>query len=232
MERGLCIRRRAAFVKTRGVSLIELLVVLAILLIIFTMAGVLIGPPLKKARLSGAASSVANLAARVPLESQRQAGGQGAGVFLKATTATRTFELVADTVDANPAAPNGPDGRFQDPTGAPADALLTTVQPVVLPDGIVFYDIGVPYDNCWTRWGDAGGGNFVLGVDLQSRTVNQNGAQIAGPASLNLTHVEMTGVSPILTPLTVYRLTFNAVWGVRMTRLVRDSAAATGWREF
>lgn len=232
MERILLARRGGGFGRTRGVSLVELLAVLAILLLIFAMAGVLIGPPLKKARLAGAANSVANLATRVPIESQRQAGGQGAAVFLKATTADRNFELVADTVDADPAAPNGPDGMFQDPTGSPADAVIASEALVHLPDGIVFYDMGAPYDACWTRWGDAGGGNYVLGADLRGRTVNQNGVQIAGPASLNLTHADMIGPNPTVTPLTVYRLTFNALWGVRLTRLVQDPAAPTGWREF
>lgn len=220
----------------RGVSLIELLAVLAILLVLFTVAAILIGPPLKKARLAGAANSVANLAARLPIESQRQAGGQGSAVFLKATTADRTFGLVADTVDATAAPPNAPDGRYQDPTGSPGDAVLDPVATVRLPEGIVFYnfDSGAPYDNCWTRWGDAGGGNYVLGIDLRGRTIDETGIQIAGPASLNLTHVDMIGASPTVTPLTVYRLTFNALWGVRLTRLVRDPAAVAtaGWREF
>jgi prepilin-type N-terminal cleavage/methylation domain-containing protein len=234
MERNLFVRRGGTFVKTRGVSLIELLAVLAILLILFTLAGILIGPPLKKARLAGAANSVANLAARLPIESQRQAGGQGSAIFLKATTADRTFQLVADTVDANAAAPNGPDGQYQDPTATPGDAILDPVSTVRLPEGVVFYDIGAPYDNCWTRWGDAGGGNHVLGIDLRGRTIDEAGIQITGPASVNLTHVDMTGASPTVTPLTVYRLTFNALWGVRLTRLVRDPAAVAtaGWREF
>lgn len=236
MERILLDRRGGTIGKSRGVSLIELLAVLAILLILFTLAGILIGPPLKKARLAGAASSVANLAARLPIESQRQAQGQGAAVFLKANTAGRKFELVADTVDAIAAAPNAPDGRYQDPTGSPADALLDEAATVRLPVGIVFYDFdaGAPYDNCWTRWGDAGGGNYVLGIDLRGRTIDEDGVQISGPASLNLTHVDMTGASPTVTPLTVYRLTFNSLYGVRMTRLVRDPAAVAtaGWREF
>ncbi len=238
MERPLLVRhfrhprRRRALAKTRGVTLIELLAVLAIFLILFTLAGILIGPPLKKARLAGAANSVANLAARLPIDSQRLADGQGGVVFLKATTADRTFELVADTTDAIAAPPNNPDGRFQDPTGAPADAILDPGATVRLPEGIVFYDIGAPYDNCWTRWGDAGGGNYVLGIDLRGRTINQDGVQLAGPASLNLTHADMIGPSPSVSPLTVYRLTFNALWGVRMTRLVKEPGAVPEWREF
>ena len=234
MERILLDRRGGTIGKSRGVSLIELMAVLAILLILFTLAGILIGPPLKKARLAGAASSVANLAGRLPIESQRQAQGQGAAVFLKANPANRTFELVADTVAAVAAAPNAPDGRYQDPTAVPGDALLDEAARVRLPEGIVFYDIGAPYDNCWTRWGDAGGGNYVLGIDLRGRTIDEDGSQISGPASLNLTHVDMIGASPTVTPLTVYRLTFNSLFGVRMTRLVRDPAAVAtaGWREF
>ena len=68
----------------RGVSLIELLVVLAILLLIFAMAGVLIGPPLRKARLAAAANDLTVLAQRAAIEARTQRGGQGLFIFLKA----------------------------------------------------------------------------------------------------------------------------------------------------
>lgn len=206
-----------------GFSLIELLAVLAILALVFTMGGVLLGPPLKRNRLASAAGDLANLARRVAVESSSQRGGQGLVVFLKATTATRQFQLVADR---NPA-PGG-DGLFQDPAGAsPTDTVITTDLEGQLPDGIVFYDLPSPYDACWTNWGAAGASNHVLGQDFQGRTIGPDGRQIRGVASINLTHADM--VSGAVTPLVVYRLTIGGAWNVRMTRLVKDSGAS--WRE-
>jgi prepilin-type N-terminal cleavage/methylation domain-containing protein len=216
--------RRARRSPGRGFSLAELLVVLAILSIIFLMAGVLIGPPLRRARLESAANDVAVLARRVAVEARTQRGGQGLFVFLKATPAAGLFELVADT---NPV-PGG-DGVFQDPAGAGTDSLITAVQPARLPNGVVFYNLPAPYDNCWTNWG-ASGTDFVLGLDFQGRTVGPGGRQIGGMASVNLTLADMA--SGAVTPLIVHRLTFGPVWNVRHTRLVKDPAAASGWREF
>jgi prepilin-type N-terminal cleavage/methylation domain-containing protein len=211
--------------RERGVSLIELLVALAILLLTFTLAGAFIGPPLKRARLAAAANEVAVLAQRVPPEARALRGGQGSFLFLKGTPGTRLFELVADS---NPA-PAG-DGVFQDPSGGGSvDALMTIPQPVQLPEGVVFIDLPAPYGNCWTNWG-VSGTSFALGVDFQGRTVGTGGRQINGVAALNLTHADM--VSGSITPLVVHRITFGAVWGVRHTRLVQDAAAPTGWREF
>jgi prepilin-type N-terminal cleavage/methylation domain-containing protein len=209
----------------RGVTLVELIVVLAIMLLIFAIGGVLIGPPLKKARLANAANDVAVLARRVAVESRAQRSGQGAFVFLKATPGTGTFELVADL---NPA-PGG-DGVFQDPSGGGSvDTLIAGIPPALLPEGIVVYNLPAPYDNSWTNW-SASGTSFVLGIDFQGRTVGVDGRQIGGVASLNLTHADMA--SGAVTPLVVHRLTFGSVWSVRNTRLVKDPAAATGWREF
>lgn len=210
----------------RGVSLVELLVVLAILLTIFGMAGVLIGPPLRKARLASAASDIRVLAQRVVLEARTQRAGQGLFVFLKGSPATGTFELIADTGGTAAAG----DGRFRDPSDATdPDSLIPGLQPVRLPAGVVFYDLPAPYDNCWSNWG-VSGTNFVLGLDFQGRTVGVDGRQISGVASVNLTHADMA--SGAVTPLIVHRLTIGAVWGVRHTRLVQDASVASGWREF
>lgn len=211
--------------RRRGVTLVELLVVLAILLLVFAMGGVLIGPPLKRARLASAANDVIVLAKKVPIEARAQRAGQGLFVFMKATPGTSTFELVADS---NPA-PGG-DSQFQDPSGGGSvDSVIASALPVQLPAGIVFYDLPAPYGNCWTNWG-AIGTSFVLGIDFQGRTVGPDGRQIAGVATINLTHADM--VSGAVTPLIVYRLTFSAVWGVRQTRIVKDPGVASGWREF
>lgn len=215
----------------RGVSLIELLVVLAILLLLFGVAGLLVRLPLMKARLAAAANNMASQARRVAVEQRSQRGGQGLFVFLKVTPGTGVVELVADT---NPA-PGG-DGVYQDPAGgAPNDSLITTIQEVRLPDGIVFYNMGAASTdcstlaNCFPNWGQSGG-NPVLGLDFQGRTVAPNGRPISGVASVWLTHADMA--SGDVTPLIVHRLTIGAVWSVRLTRLVKDSAAPTGWREF
>lgn len=210
----------------RGVTLVELLVVLAIMLLIFTMAGILIGPPLRKARLASAATDLTILAQRVAIEARTQRGGQGLFVYLKGDPANRVFELIADTGGAAA----GGDGAFQDPSsGTDPDSVIATVQPVRLQEGIVFYDLPAPYNNCWSNWG-VSGDDFVLGLDYQGRTVGTNGRQISGLASVNLTHADMA--SGAITPLVVHRVTIGAVWGVRHTRLVKDTSVASGWREF
>ena len=209
----------------RGVSLIELLVVLAILLLIFAMGGIFIGPPLKRARLAAAATEIEVLAKQVPVRSRQERGGQGLFVFLRANPGSRTFDLVADT---NPV-PAG-DGRLQDPDGGgTTDALLADIVTLRLPDGVVFHDMGAPYEATWSNWG-ASGTNRALGVDYQGRTVGPAGGQIASPAVINLTHAEM--VAGTLTPFVVHRITIGPVWSVRHTRLVQDPVAPTGWREY
>jgi prepilin-type N-terminal cleavage/methylation domain-containing protein len=223
----------------RGVSLVELLVVLAVLLFIFAMGGVLIGPPLRKARLAGAANDLTVLIQRAIPEGRTQRGGQGLFIYLKGTPSTRVFELIADTGGGA-----GGDFVFQDPAGgATPDSVIRTVQPLRLPDGIVFYNLPAPYDNCWSNWG-VSGTNFVLGLDFQGRTIGPGamgvdafgtavgipGRQISGLASVNLTHADMA--SGAMTPLVVHRVTIGTVWGVRHTRLIQDAAAPTGWREF
>lgn len=211
--------------RRRGVSLIELLVVLAILLAVFAMAGIFVGPPLKRARLAAAAMDIEVLAKQVPIQARTRRAGQGLFVFLQTNTANRTFELVADT---NPA-PAG-NGRFEDPGGAsPTDARIPDVQPIRLPDGVVFYDPGAPYGSSWANWGTTATG-FVLGVDFQGRTVLPAGGQIAGTAVVYLTHADM--VAGVVTPLVVHRISIAPVWSVRQTRLVQDAGAPTGWREY
>ena len=199
-----------------------MLIVFAILLLIFAMAGVFIGPPLKRARLASAAMDVEVLAKKVPIESRSRRGGQGLIVFLRSNTANRTLELVADT---NPA-PAG-NGTFEDPDGGGStDTRLGDIQPVQLPEGVVFYDPGVPYGNSWANWGATATG-FAVGVDFQGRTVRPTGGQIAGAATLFLTHADM--VSGVVAPLVVHRISIAPVWGVRQTRLVKDGA---GWKEY
>ncbi len=220
----------------RGVSLVELLVVLAIMLLIFAIGGVLIGPPLRKARIAAAANELTVLAQRAAIEARTQRGGQGLFIFLRATPGTRVFELIADTGGGG-----GGNGVFADPgSGTAPDSIITAIQPVRLPEGIVFTDLPAPYDNCWSNWA-ASGTNYVLGLDFQGRTVGPGamgvdafgtaigipGRQIAGPASVNLTHADM--VSGAVTPMVVHRVTIGTVWGVRHTRLVQDG---TVWREF
>ncbi len=223
----------------RGVSLVELLVVLAIMLLIFAMAGVLIGPPLRKARLAAAANDLAVLASGPPIEARTQARGAGA-VHLPARRPRRTgpSSWSRTRVDAIAAAPGAPDGRLpgSDRGGTDPDSSITAIQPVSLPEGIVFTDLPAPYDNCWTNWG-VSGASLVVGLDYQGRTIGPGagtlpGRQITGLASVNLTHADMA--SGAVTPLIVHRLTIGAVWGVRHTRLVKDPAAVatSGWREF
>ncbi len=215
----------------RGVSLVELLVVLAIMLLIFAMAGVLLGPPLRKARLAAAANDLAVLAQKLPIEGRARRGGQGLFVYLKGTPGTRRFELIADTGGAVA----GGDFIFRDPaSGTDPDSVITNIQPLQLPEGIVFYDLPAPYTANWSNWG-VSGANYVLGLDFQGRTIGPGaagapGRQISGVAAVNLTHADMA--SGAVTPLIVHRVTIGAVWGVRHTRLVRDAGAASGWREF
>lgn len=209
----------------RGVSLIELLVVLAILLLVFAMAGIFVGPPLKRARLSAAATDIEVFAKQVPIQARAQRGGEGLFVFLRANTADRTFELVADT---NPA-PAG-DGRFQDPDGGGStDTRIADIQPVRLPDGVVFFDPGVPYGSSWANW-QATATGFAVGIDFQGRTIQHSGGQVPGAAVVYLTHADM--VSGTLQPLVVHRIAIAPVWSVRQTRLVADAGAPTGWREY
>jgi prepilin-type N-terminal cleavage/methylation domain-containing protein len=226
MQYGLFVRRRVPAAKPRGVSLIELLAVIAILGIIFTIGAVFIGPPLKRAQLGGAANDLVVFGQRVVAQRQQQRAGQGSVVFIRAAPASRQFTMVTDATG---------DGQFQQPAGAGTDAEIAG-QELVLPDTIVFYPSGASppalpatYGPSWQGW-SAVTTTFVLGVDFQNRAITSGGAQISQAAVVNLTHVDM--LSGAVTPLVVYRISIRPVWGVRLQRLVRDAGAPTGWQEY
>jgi prepilin-type N-terminal cleavage/methylation domain-containing protein len=209
------------------VTLVELLVVLAILGIIFGIGGIFIGPPLKRAQLASAANDLAVFSQRALVQRQQQRAGQGSVIFLQATPATRRFTMVADTTG---------DGRYDPPSGASPDTEIVG-QELVLPSTIEFYPAGISppalpatYGPSWQGWSTVDAATRVLGVDFQSRTISSGGAQIALSAVVNVTHADM--LSGAVAPLVVYRISIRPVWGVRVQRLVRDESVASGWQEF
>lgn len=226
MRYGLFVRPRVSPAKQRGVSLLELLVVLAILAIIFTLGAMLVGPPLKRAQLAGAANDLVVFGQRVSAQRRLQRAGQGSVIFVRATPASRQFTMIEDSTG---------DGQYQAPAGAGTDTQIAG-QELVLPNTIAFYPSGATppalpatYGPSWQGW-SAVTTDFVLGVDFQDRAISSGGAQISQAAVVNLTHVDM--LSGAVSPLVVYRISIRPVWGVRLQRLVRDAGAPTGWQEF
>ena len=62
----------------------------------------------------------------------------------------------------------------------------------------------------------------ILMCDFQGRAIDTlNGRQIAGPATLVLTHVNI--VSGSLMPPTRYVLNINPVWSVRVAKQIKDA---------
>ena len=221
----------------RGVSLVELLVVLAIMLL----------------DLRDGRSPHRSAAPEGPARGRRQrAGGPGPeGCPRSADPAGRAGAVhLPESHARHPGlrAHRGHGGRRREATAcsrtrAAGPLPIRSSRPFSrfgCPRGSSSIDLPAPYDNCWSNWA-ASGTDFVLGLDFQGRTVGPGaigvdasgtaigipGRQIAGPASVNLTHADM--VSGAVTPLVVHRVTIGTVWGVRHTRLVQDG---TIWREF
>jgi len=216
----------------RGFSLVELLVVVAILAVIFILGGGEIARAWKRQKMQSASTDIKVLFQRAYSEMQRRNMRTfiqvGPMVPLGADPGHVPLYLVGD------ADGDGVLGAFCKDVGCP-DLLIAEYDIVLTGQTGVLGTTGVNQEFClsdvavdqvasafWsynlTDWTNP----RVLMCDFQGRAIDTTtGRQIAGPATLVFTHVNV--VTGSLQPPTRYVLSINPVWSVRVAKQIKDS---------
>jgi prepilin-type N-terminal cleavage/methylation domain-containing protein len=227
---------RAGARGSRGFSLLEAVVVVAVLGIIVAIGFQQVTKTLQRTALGKASNDLRLLAQRALTEMQRRS----VVTFVRigpAPGSTLRVKLIADTNG-----PTGvPDGALQDPTdggGGPFDTLvdsfditlgagqqiaLSSVAPnQVEADRWLFDSDGTP---AWADYATTTdiARDRVLMCDLHGRTVRPDtGLQIDRAAGLRFTHVNI--LAGTLQPPVRYELHISPVWSVQVVRQVKNSA--------
>jgi prepilin-type N-terminal cleavage/methylation domain-containing protein len=196
--------------RRRGFSLVELLAVVLILGLTFVVASVEGVKAIQRQRLASASSELTTLMSRAPSEMQ----SRGVSMFVLFNGSTRQVQLVAD-IDQDNAL-----------TGTPTACRVSSVvdcvvQEVTVPTDVVFSTLdGTQVQSAfWSSNSTTASTARWLGCDLRMRTFSTaGGGQIAGLATLNLTHAQMVGVNPALKPRVLYQVRVSPVWNAVSNR--------------
>ncbi len=184
----------------RGFSMIELLAVVLVLGLTFVIASVEGLKAIQKQRLASAASDLTTLMSRAPSEMQTR----GTSIFVVFDGAARQFQLVADTNQDN----------------VPDTSTDAVIQTLTLPGDIAFSttNAGEVQSAFWSANGTSASTVRWLGCDLRTRTFASAAGQIAGIATLSLTHTRMVGSNPALKPPVLLQVRVSPVWSVQANR--------------
>ncbi len=196
---------RAQRAAAAGFSLLEVLLVVAILLILFTLGATQINQTAKRGKLIGASNGIMGVAQQAVPLMQRRGHPMFVRIGARAADNTRPVELWEDTNN---------NLTLQDSGGV--DTLITTF---TIPDYISLSRTDVTAIQ-QTGWDDAGGGKIILGIDFLGRTfAPSTGRQISAVATLTVTHEGM--VTGGLSPMLDYQLRINPLWYPTTSRLVQ-----------
>jgi prepilin-type N-terminal cleavage/methylation domain-containing protein len=177
--------------REKGFSLIEVLVVVAIMGMLAVILTVATSKTLKRQRLESAALQLKGFMDRAYVLTAQQ----GRGVFVEITpvqtNGTRIVRLVEDTDE----------DRTLDPTDQELDREILTSDLVLANDPAAA-----------TAWPVLGSGSLALLCDTLGRAVNpNNGQQVTSGARVSLTHKEMTG-SGTLRPVLTFTIEVTPLW--------------------
>ena len=219
----------------RGFSLIELLAVVVILGIMFIIGGGEIARAWKRQKLQSASTDIRVLFQRALSEMQRRSMQTFIQVGPLVTAGSSKFVPLYLVGDADG------DGALAScfanpPTVACPDLLIDQYNIVVTGLTGTMGTTGVDQEFSLsadftdqvqsTFWSDnttPWTNPRVLRCDYQGRAIDPtSGRQIAAPATLNLTHVDVVGGS--LMPPTRYVLSINPVWSVRVAKQIKDAS--------
>ena len=218
----------------RGFSLVEMLVVVAILAIIFIVGGGEISKAWKRQKMQSASTDIKVLFQRALSEMQRRNMRTfvqvGPMVPLGANPGHMPLYLIGD------ADQDGVLGAFCSDVGCPDlliaeyDIILTgktgTLGTTGVDQEFTLSELAVDQVES-TLWSDNTTSWLnprVLMCDFQGRAIDTlSGRQIGGPATLVFTHVNVVNQS--LMPPTRYVISINPVWTVRVAKQIEDSTS-------
>jgi len=200
----------------RGFTLVELLIVLAILGIMLTIAGIEVMRTLQRGRLTTAAQALELTASRAFLEAQRR----GATIFLRVgplAGGVMPVELWADNTTNDPG--NDHVGTLKT-TNPFADILVERLTYNTSQICFSTVNAGQIESASWSENSTDATKPRVLACDTFGRAMDVSLApplQLTQAASLSITHAQM--VSGRLLPKRNYQLRISPAWGVQIVEV-------------
>jgi prepilin-type N-terminal cleavage/methylation domain-containing protein len=195
-----------------GFTLIEMLVVVAILGIIALIGTINVAAALKKGRLEAAANQLQSA-----IESaQVYAAERGLGVFVVISPVladgTRTVRLIRDM---------NSDGVLQDPANGGSDQLVTPT-PVIITSDLVIAPTTTPAPNlAWpgpNNWPQANGGFVLLCSAGGQPFAPGTTTALTVPQVISITHSEM--VNGTLHPCIRYDIRISGLWHAQINKVL------------
>ena len=219
------VRDRRAKSHRRAFSLVELLIVVAIIGIIAAIAGAQVSKTFRRAKVDTVADAMRNFIQEAGSQVQKQ----NLPVFVELSRVAAPppgfYRLQSISDSRTNSQLDGPYNTM--PVGDPAndatkDTILATYD---VPSDIVLSIVnGSQIDTAFWSTNTADTSTRQLLCDFQHRTIDPSaisGRQIAGVATLSVSHADMVRTTGKLTPLVNDQIRINPIWSAHVLRTVQ-----------